>query len=71
MVNKEDANVNDPEESFEQCHVHVVIVTIVHQAAVNIFYQHKPAESIIKYMKKLSVRQHGPPYQTTTNLNLD
>ena len=42
LIDKEVADVDDPEESFEQSHVHVVIVTIIHQAAVNIFYQDKP-----------------------------
>ena len=42
LVDKEEAEVDDPEESFEQGHVHVVIVAIVHEAAVAIFYQDKP-----------------------------
>ena len=42
LIDEEEADVDDPEESFEQSHVHVVIVTIIHQAAVNIFYQDKP-----------------------------
>ena len=42
LVDKEEADVDDPEESFEQGHVHVVIVAIIHQTVLNIFYQHKP-----------------------------
>ena len=42
LVDQEEADVDDPEESVEQRHVHVVIVTIIHQAAVNILYQDKP-----------------------------
>ena len=42
LVDKEEADVDDPEESFEQGHVHVVIVAIIHEAAVDIFYQDKP-----------------------------
>ena len=42
LVDQEEADLDDPEESVEQRHVHVVIVTIIHQAAVNILYQDKP-----------------------------
>ena len=41
LVDKEEADVDDPEESFEQRHIHVVIVAIIHEAAVDIFYQDK------------------------------
>ena len=42
LVDQEEGDVDHPEESFEQRHVHVVVVTIIHQAAVNILYQDKP-----------------------------
>ena len=45
LVDQEETDIDDPEENFEQSHVHVVVVTIIHEAAVNIFYQDKPSES--------------------------
>ena len=42
LVDQEEADVDDPEESVEESHVHVVVVTIIHQAAVNVLYQDKP-----------------------------
>ena len=44
MVDQEEADIDDPEENFEESHVHVVIVAIIHDATVNIFYEDKPLE---------------------------
>ena len=42
LVDSKQENVDDPEETFEQSHVHVVVIPIISQASVSIFYQDKP-----------------------------
>ena len=38
LVDSKHENVQDPEETIEQSHVHVVVIPIIGQASVRIFY---------------------------------
>ena len=38
LVDSKHENVHDPEETIEQSHVHVVVIPIIGQASVRIFY---------------------------------
>ena len=42
LVDSEDDDVGEPEESVEERHVHVVVITIIGQTSVSIFQQDKP-----------------------------
>ena len=41
LVDSKETDVDDPEEKIEQRPVHVVIITVICQPSVSIFYQHK------------------------------
>ena len=46
LVDREDDDVGEPEESVEERHVHVVVITIIGKSSVSIFQQDKPTYRI-------------------------
>ena len=44
LIDGQEEYIGNPEENFEQGHVHVVVETIVDQSSVSVFQEDRPTE---------------------------